>query len=261
MIRLQVVLARYGLASRRGVVEMIDAGRVQVNGQVVREKGHRVDSEADTISVDGRELAKGHGLRKRWFLFYKPKGVMTTLQDPHAESTVGDFFGDVSERLFPVGRLDRDTTGLLLMTNDGELAFRLMHPRYGVPKRYRAEVAGAVPDATLKRLEKGVELEEGVTAPCQIKVEDRRAKQTILTIQLHEGKKRQIRRIFEKVGHRVETLHRFQYGPLTLGDLRPGERRELTDHELSDLERACLPARQAAHLSKKRDSAKREEAK
>ena len=163
---------------------------------------------------------------------------MTTLQDPHAKRTVADFFKDVSARVFPVGRLDRDTTGLLIMTNDGELAFRLTHPKFGVKKRYHARVTGVVTEEKVKRLQKGVQLEEGRTAPCLIEIESKTAKETSLFVTLHEGKKRQIRRIFEKIGHRVLELERLSYGPLSLGDLRFGEKRELKGHEVKLLEKA-----------------------
>ena len=236
--RLQVVLARFGIASRRGVVRMIEDGKVQVNGQVAWEKGLRVDASVDKILVEGREFSIQESPKKAYYLFYKPKGVMTTLQDPHAEKTVADFFHLVPERLFPVGRLDRDTTGLLLMTNDGELAFRLTHPKFGVEKKYRVKVQGSVAEEDAKKLEKGVQLEEGPTAPCVVRIEEKTKRETRLTVTMHEGKKRQIRRIFQKIGHRVLELERFQYGPLTLGDLKPGQKRSLSPDELRTLKAA-----------------------
>lgn len=241
--RLQVVLARFGIASRRGVVSLIEDGKVEVNGKVVFEKGLRVDASKDTIRVDGAELPTGTPQKKVYYAFNKPKGVMTTLQDPHAEKTVADFFKEEG-RVFPVGRLDRDTTGLLILTNDGELAFRLTHPKFGVPKRYRARVRGLVTPETLKRLEAGVELEEGRTAPCQIRVEKQDARETEVFVVLHEGKKRQIRRIFDKVGHRVLELERQSYGPLPLGDLRLGQKRPLSQKEVRALFEATGLVRQ-----------------
>jgi pseudouridine synthase len=243
--RLQVVLARFGIASRRGVVALIESGRVLVNGVPVIEKGHRVDAVADKIIVDGNALDPGLGQKKRYFVIHKPKGVMTTMQDPHAERTVADFFKDIPERLVPVGRLDRDTTGLLLMTNDGELAFRLTHPRYGVKKKYKVLVSGRVSMDAIKRLEKGVCLEEGETAPCEITVIQnfsetaRSAASTLLSVTLHEGKKRQIRRIFQHVGYHVLELERTHYGPLFLGEMRVGARRELERFEIRQLEAAA----------------------
>ena len=236
--RLQVVLARLGIASRRGVVSLIEAGKVMVNDKIVIEKGFRVDVPSDKITVDGQEFSGELSQEKRYFMFNKPKGVMTTLQDPHAERTIADFFKDISARVFPVGRLDRDTTGLVLMTNDGELAFRLTHPKFGVKKKYRAQVQGVVTEEKTKRLEKGVQLEEGMTAPCLIEIETKTPRETILYVTLHEGKKRQIRRIFEKIGHRVLELERLSYGPLSLGDLRFGQKRELKPHEVRQLEEA-----------------------
>ncbi len=234
--RLQVVLARFGIASRRGVVAVIEEGRVLVNGNIVREKGHRV-FPSDKVTVDNAELSTDVPQKKRYFILNKPKGVMTTMQDPNAERTVADFFKDVPERLFPVGRLDRDTTGLLLMTNDGELAYRLTHPKFGVEKRYYVRVLGVVTQDKLKRLEHGVELEEGKTAPCRIEVEKLSPRETYLTVMLHEGKKRHIRRIFEKIGHRVIELERLNYGPLSIEGLRFGERRELASREVSELKK------------------------
>lgn len=233
--RLQVVLARLGLASRRGVVSMIEVGDVKVNGVVVREKGHRVFAAKDTIEAQGRTFEPAKNPPKRYFILNKPKGVMTTLQDPNAERTVADFFGDVPERIFPVGRLDRDTTGLILMTNDGELAFRLMHPKFGVNKRYHALVEGFVSDAEIARIQKGVFIEDEKTAPCKIEIESREPSETRLFITLHEGKKRQIRRIFEGIGHYVQELERLNYGPIALGEMRFGQRRELKPAEVRAL--------------------------
>ena len=236
--RLQVVLARFGIASRRGVVSLIESGQVLVNGKSVLEKGFRVDASKDKISVEGRELPSEQSLKSVYYLFNKPKGVMTTLQDPHAERIVADYFQDVPVRLFPVGRLDRDTTGLLLMTNDGELAFRLTHPKFGVDKKYHVKANGFVTDEEAQTLEKGVELEEGPTAPCTVKIEARKARETSLIVVLHEGKKRQIRRVFDSIGHRVTELERFQYGPLSLGDMRSGQKRLLTAEEVLALKTA-----------------------
>ncbi len=236
--RLQVVLARFGIASRRGVVSLIESGEVMVNGAVVREKGFRVDPQKDVVNVSGQKLEISSEQDKRYFIFNKPKGVMTTMQDPNAERTVADFFKDISDRLFPVGRLDRDTTGLLLMTNDGELAFRLTHPKFEVKKRYHAVVKGVVTKEEISMLEKGVQLEEGKTAPCKIEIEKVSPRDTSLFVTIHEGKKRQIRRIFDRIGHFVFQLERLNYGPLVLGDLRWGQKRELKPNEVRALYQA-----------------------
>ncbi len=233
--RLQVVLARFGIASRRGVVSLIESGQVTVNGEVVREKGLRVDPLSDKVAVNSQELSTAVPREKMYFVFNKPKGVMTTQQDPHAERTVADFFKDVPERVFPVGRLDRDTTGLLLVTNDGELAFRLTHPRFGIEKKYHVVVEGVVAPHAVEELKKGVLLEEGKTAPCKIEMESKSPRETSLYVTLHEGKKRQIRRMFEAIGHRVKELARLSYGTLSLGDLRLGQKRELRAQELREL--------------------------
>ena len=237
--RLQVALARFGIASRRGVVSMIEEGHVKVNDAVIREKGFRVDISKDTIHVDGQPLSQDAVSRhKEYFIFNKPKGVMTTLQDPHAERTVADYFKNIQTRLFPVGRLDRDTTGLLIMTNDGELTFRLTHPKFGVKKKYRAVVEGVVTKEEAQVLEKGILLEDGMTAPCRVEILKVGPQDTILMVTLHEGKKRQIRRIFEKIGHWVLELERLHYGPVALGDLRQGDKRELTSEEIALLKEA-----------------------
>ena len=237
--RLQVVLARFGIASRRGVVSLIEEGKVTVNGEVVCEKGFRVDAKKDQIKVSEQEVTRDAFQQKRYFVFYKPKNVMTTMQDPHAEHTVAEFFEGVPERLFPVGRLDRDTTGLILMTNDGELSFRLTHPKFGVKKRYHVRVRGVVAEQSIKRLEKGVVLQEDMTAPCKIDIEKIGPKETWLRVVLHEGKKRQIRRLFESIGHRVIDLERTDYGTLSLGTMKPGEKRELKPDEVRKLKEAA----------------------
>lgn len=251
--RLQVVLARYGVASRRGVVAMIEEGRVKVNGVVVFEKGFRVDAAKDQVEWDGQVFSESTAApRKEYFIFNKPKGVMTTLQDPHADRTIADYFKDTAARLFPVGRLDRDTTGLLLMTNDGELAFRLTHPKFGVKKKYRAVVRGLVTTEEVRRLEKGVDLEEGRTAPCQIEIQTTNPLETVLVVTLHEGKKRQIRRLFQEIGHWVKALERLSYGPVQLGTLRLGAKRELTSRELRSLQAAVGLERQRERSREKK---------
>jgi 23S rRNA pseudouridine2605 synthase len=164
--------------------------------------------------------------------------VTTTLHDPHAERTILEFFRNMPDRMYPVGRLDRDTTGLLILTNDGELAFRLTHPKFGVEKNYHALVEGAVTEQKIKMLERGVDLEEGRTAPCRITILKKTARATLLSVTLHEGKKRQIRRIFDLVGHRVMELQRLSYGPISLDNLKEGHKRELTMKEVQMLERA-----------------------
>lgn len=235
-MRLHVFLARAGVASRRAAERLVAQGRVSVNGSPVRVQGFQIDPSADRVSVDGKPIAPV-AQRLRYFIFHKPRGVVTTLRDPHADKTVADFFRDVSEKLFPAGRLDKDSTGLVLMTSDGELVHRLTHPRFGVEKRYRVGVRGNLSRDAVAALEKGILLGDKETAPCQIHVLGRRKDSADLRIVLREGRKREIREMMKRVGCRVDTLHRESYGPLRLGKLRAGQRRELTEAEAAELQK------------------------
>ena len=226
-MRLNAWLARAGVASRRGADELIKAGRVTVNGQPGRLNTF-VESR-DRVELDGRRLQ----LQKQaYVLLHKPAGVVTTARDPHGRPTVVGLVGHPA-RVDPVGRLDADTTGALLLTNDGELAHRLAHPRYEVDKVYLAEVDGDPSRETLARLEQGVELEDGRTAPARA----RRLGPGRVELVLHEGRKHQVKRMLEAVGHPVRRLHRSRYGPLTLDGLKVGQWRELTREELALLQR------------------------
>jgi 23S rRNA pseudouridine2605 synthase len=224
-VRLNAFLARAGVASRRGADELIKAGRVRVNGAPA----------ALNTAVGGRDLVEVDGRRVdaqplAYVLLHKPAGVVTTARDPQRRPTVVQLVGHES-RVVPVGRLDADTTGALLLTNDGELAHRLAHPRYGVEKTYVAHVEGDPGDAALRRLREGVELEDGRTAPARV----RRLGRGRVELVLHEGRKRQVRRMLEAVGHPVRSLHRPDYAGLTLGGLAPGEWRKLTSAEVEGL--------------------------
>ena len=226
-MRLNAWLARAGVASRRGADELIKAGLVTVNGQPGRLNTF-VESR-DRVELDGRRLQ----LQKQaYVLLHKPAGVVTTARDPHGRPTVVGLVGHPA-RVVPVGRLDADTTGALLLTNDGELAHRLAHPRYEVDKVYLAEVDGDPSRETLARLEQGVELEDGRTAPARA----RRLGPGRVELVLHEGRKHQVKRMLEAVGHPVRRLHRSRYGPLTLDGLKVGQWRELTREELASLQR------------------------
>ena len=226
-MRLNAFLARAGVASRRGADALIKAGRVTVNG-VPGELNTFVE-QTDVVRVDGRELGKQ---ALRHVLLNKPRGTITTASDPSGRPTVVDLVkGDV--RVVPVGRLDRDTTGVLLLTNDGPLAHRLAHPRYGIEKTYVAEVRGEPSDETLAALAHGVELDDGPTAPARV----RRLAPSRVELVLHEGRNRQVRRMLEAVGHPVERLRRSRYAGLGPGRLRPGDWRELTRHEVARLRR------------------------
>lgn len=236
-VRLQKVLAEAGVASRRAAEELIRAGRVAVDGQVVAELGFKVDPTRAHLTVDGRPVVPAG--RKVYLLLNKPVGVITTARDPQGRPTVLDLVEGIGERVFPVGRLDFDTEGLLLLTNDGELANRLMHPRHHVPKRYLAEVEGRVAGETLRQLASGIELEDGRTAPAEVRLLESGARGSLVELTLWEGRKRQVRRMLGRVGHPVKRLRRFAYGPLTLEGLAPGEWRELRPDEVAQLRQAA----------------------
>lgn len=229
--RLQKVLARIGIGSRRVCEDLIASGRITVNGQVA-ELGRRVDPEVDEVALDGTPLGVKPGLVH--YLLNKPAGVITTADDPQGRPTV---LGLVPEepRVFPVGRLDMDTEGLLLLTNDGELTHRLTHPSFGVEKEYIAHLDGSPTRAALRRLREGIELEDGLTAPAEASL----VAPTILKLTIHEGRNRQVRRMCDAIGHPVLRLVRSRIGPIADRRLKPGQWRALTPEELRALERAA----------------------
>jgi len=224
-MRLNAYLARTGVASRRGADELIKAGRVTVNGEPGQL--NTFVGKQDRVEVDGMPVS---AQTLRYVLLHKPAGTVTTARDPQGRPTVIDLV-DVPERVVPVGRLDVDTTGALLLTNDGPLAHRLAHPRYGVDKVYEAEVEGTPDDAAFRALSKGVELDDGMTAPATVRC----LAPARLELVLHEGRNRQVRRMLEAVGHPVLRLHRSVYAGLTLEGLEPGEWRELEPSEVKRL--------------------------
>ncbi|OGW81556.1 MAG: hypothetical protein A3G33_01935 [Omnitrophica bacterium RIFCSPLOWO2_12_FULL_44_17] len=232
-MRLQVFLSKCGISSRRSVLEEIEAGKVSINGDVVRIPSYPIFPEKDYVTYEGKPVRIE---TKVYYMFHKPKGVITTVEDTHGRETVLDFFKHVKERIFPVGRLDQDTTGLLILTNDGDLSYRLTHPKFNVKKIYEALLNKRIPQCDVIKLERGVELEDGKTAPCRIKFLGARGDQCIVEIVLHEGKKRQIRLMFESIGYKVLELHRKIYGPLGLKGLPPGKSRELLPEEVAKLE-------------------------
>jgi len=227
-MRLNAYLARAGVASRRGSDDLIKAGRVRVN-DLPGELNTYVHS-GDRVEVDGEEVTL-QGLR--YVLLNKPAGTVTTARDPQGRPTVVQLVEDIPERVVPVGRLDADTTGALLLTNDGPLAHRLAHPRYGVEKVYEADVEGEPDDAALEQLAAGVELDDGLTAPANV----RRLGPAKLELTLHEGRKHQVKRMCEAVGHPVRRLHRSRYAGLTVEGLEPGAWRELEPSEVKRLSR------------------------
>ena len=231
--RLQKVLARAGVASRRVVEEMIDQGRISVNGRPVRVQGMRVDPAVDKIAVDGARVELGDD--RVTYALNKPFGVITAMSDDRGRPTVGDMVGDLAPGLVHVGRLDQDTEGLLIVTNDGELAHRLAHPSYEVPKTYLAQVSGSVPRDLARRLRSGVELEDGPVAVDAFSVVDTHAGQSVVEVVLHEGRKHIVRRLLAHVGLPVSRLTRTAVGPIDLQRMRTGTIRRLSRQEVGAL--------------------------
>jgi 23S rRNA pseudouridine2605 synthase len=232
-IRLQKVLAGAGVASRRACEVLISEGRVEVNGKVVTEQGRRVNPDTDVIRVDGSRIPPPR--RHRYLVLNKPRGVVSTMDDPEGRRTLADFVPDRTSRLFHVGRLDTDTEGLILLTNDGDFAHRLAHPSYEVPKTYLAEVSGVVGRDALARLRSGITLDDGPVRPIAVKLVSTAGDRSLVKITLHEGRNHVVRRTMEAVGHPVRRLSRTGIGPVRLGTLKTGEFRELTRDELGGL--------------------------
>lgn len=232
-VRLQKLIAGTGLASRRKAELMIAEGQVMVNGSVVREMGTKVDPARDHVKVNGRHLKPAQPYV--YLLLNKPKHVMSTLDDPGGRPTVKDFLHGVSLRVFPVGRLDFDSEGLMLLTNHGDLAQALLHPRYHVPKTYLIKVKGMLTDEEITTLQRGIRLDDGMTSPAHVKKIRKAEQNSWLEITIHEGRKHQVKRMMEAVRHPVLRLTRVKMGPLSLGDLGSGEVRYLTDREANAL--------------------------
>jgi pseudouridine synthase len=232
-VRLQKVLAEAGVGSRRHCEQLIGEGRVEVDGQVVRRFGARVDPQRQLIRVDGRRIPARADLV--YVALNKPAGVLTTMSDNRGRPTIADFLGDRAERLFHVGRLDYDTEGLMLLTNDGELAHRLTHPRYGVLKTYLADVTGPLRRDLARRLASGIELADGIATADRFRVIERTPGRALVEITLHEGRKHIVRRMLAEAGHPVRRLVRTEVGPVRLGSLRPGATRRLSTAEIGEL--------------------------
>lgn len=237
-VRLQKLLAEAGLGSRRGCEEFITAGRVTVNGETAI-LGATVDPDVDAVVLDGQLVAVQ---AKEYWLLNKPSGVLSAVVDERGRPTVTDYV-PTSARVFPVGRLDLNSTGLLLLTNDGELTERLLHPRHHVEKEYVVKVQGEVKESALQRLRRGVTLEEGMTSPAQVTVVERPSSvnrsTTTLKVVIHEGRKRQVRRMLEAVGHRVSALHRARFATLSDKNLPLGKARRLGGQEVAALRRSA----------------------
>jgi 23S rRNA pseudouridine2605 synthase len=236
-MRLQKFLARAGAASRRGSEDLIAAGRVTVNGQVVTEAGTKVDPRTDTVTFDGAVLSVGEA--QVYIALNKPLGVVTTMSDPQGRPTVANLVPVADNPgLFPVGRLDAETTGLLLFTTDGELSHRLLHPRWHVEKVYLARIDGTATDRQLAPLRIGIRLDDGMTSPARLTVLGSSGGTTRVEIAIREGRKRQVRRMFSALHHPVLELHRETFGPIGIGGLAPGTWRELTSGEVAQLREA-----------------------
>ncbi|KSU89543.1 pseudouridine synthase [Bacillus sp. VT 712] len=233
MERLQKVIAHAGVASRRKAEELITQGRVTVNGKAIKELGTKVGPN-DKIEVDGVPLEREEPV---YFMLYKPRGVISAAKDDKDRKTVVDFFPHVEERIYPIGRLDYDTSGLILLTNDGEFANLLTHPKYEIDKVYVAKIKGIPPREKIRQLQRGIMLEDGKTSPARAKVLsiDKGKQTAIVELTIHEGKNRQVRRMFEAIGHPVLKLKRERYANLDLRGLNAGEARELTAHEVKQL--------------------------
>lgn len=242
-VRLQKLIASTGLSSRRKAEMLIASGRVSMNGKVVTELGTKVDPERDHVKVDGKHLTSAQPFV--YLVLNKPKNVMSTLDDPGGRTTVKDFLRGVSVRVFPVGRLDFDSEGLMLLTNNGDLAQALLHPRYHVPKTYLIKVKKILTDDEIKKLERGVRLEDGMTGPAYVKKVKKAEQNSWLELTIREGRKHQVKRMLEVVGHPVLKLLRIRMGPLSLGNLASGEFRFLTDREANALRELVEERREA----------------
>jgi pseudouridine synthase len=241
--RLQKVMAASGVGSRRQCEAIIAAGRVAVNGKIVTELGTKADPEKDAITLDGKPI--GAAAEKVYILLNKPPGYTSTRSDPHAERTVLELVKGVDAFLYPVGRLDVDTAGMLILTNDGEFTKLMSHPSHEVEKTYIAVVRGRIRASDLTALERGIELEDGVTAPARTRLVSSSPQSNTSTVEIaiREGKKRQIRRMFAVVGHRVERLTRVRIGKLDLRGLREAEYRRLTKREVAELKKLAVPGK------------------
>lgn len=233
MMRLQKYLALSGVASRRASEKLIAEGHVAVNGHVVTEMGVQVDETADQVTVDGAPVHLEE--EKHYLAYYKPVGEVTTAADPEGRPTVMDKFRDYPVRLYPVGRLDFDSEGLLLLTNDGDMMNSLLHPSHEVDKTYLAKVSNRVEEESIRRLRAGVQLDGRLTSPARVRVIRYESFATVLLVTIHEGRYRQVRRMLEAVGHQVVQLKRVGFGPILLGDLPRGQWRQLTPNEIRKL--------------------------
>ncbi|MFD1138641.1 pseudouridine synthase [Paenibacillus urinalis] len=234
MERLQKIIAQAGIASRRKSEELILSGKVEVNGEVVTELGTKANPNEDIITVNGKPIRSE---KKIYLIMNKPKGVITSASDPEGRKIVSDYLKGIKERVYPVGRLDYDTEGLLLLTNDGEFAHLLTHPKHHVPKTYLATVKGVPHGTSLDKLRDGIMLEDGMTSPAEVEYKDvdTEKNEAVIQITIHEGRNRQVRRMFEAINHPVTRLKRISFGGLLLQNLKRGLYRHLTAEEINNL--------------------------
>ncbi|MFZ4452223.1 pseudouridine synthase [Salibacterium aidingense] len=239
MERLQKVIANAGVTSRRKAETFIEEGRVKVNGKIVRELGSKVSAHKDTVEVDNIPIDKEEPV---YYVFYKPKQVISAVRDDKNRKVVTDYFEEVEERIFPIGRLDYDTSGLLLLTNDGDFANLMMHPKNKIFKTYIAKVKGKPSKENIGLLIKGIDIEGIKTAPAKVKIKSTNKKNnsSIIEISIHEGRNHQVRKMFEAIGHPVLKLKREKYGPITLDKLNPGEKRVLKPVEVKKLKESAV---------------------
>ncbi len=238
--RLQKILSKAGRASRRHAEKLIVQGRVKVNGLVVTHLGIKADPRKDHISVDGKPISEFEP--KVYLLLNKPRGCVTTLDDPTGRPTIRDFLHGEKKRVYPVGRLDFDSEGLLILTNDGDLHHRLTHPRYGIPRTYLVKVRGIPNPAAMRRIRDGIALEDGVTLPAKVYTTKRLKRNSWMRLTVYEGRNKLIKRMCDALSHPVIRLRRIRYGSLTLGDLKLGKYRYLTSKEIDELKGRCSPA-------------------
>ncbi|MBI5206075.1 MAG: rRNA pseudouridine synthase [Nitrospirae bacterium] len=238
--RLQKILAKMGIASRRGAEEIILEGRVTVNGQVAV-LGTKADMSRDHIKLDGKLLTRPEP--KVYLMINKPRGVITTLSEAEERPAIRDYLRKIKYRVFPVGRLDYDSEGLLLLTNDGDFTHAILHPSKKIPKTYHVKIKGLIEDDKIEKLKRGVKLEDGMTSPARLKKLRKTEENSWLEITIYEGKKRQVRRMFEKVGHSVLKLKRVRINGIELGNLPPGEIRYLTPEEVSKIKKEVVGRR------------------
>ncbi|MBU1186088.1 MAG: rRNA pseudouridine synthase [Acidobacteria bacterium] len=236
LIRLNKYLSQSGVTSRRDADRLIEKGDVRVNGEVVRTLGTKIDESKDRVEVKGKAVKPEDDSVS--IVLYKPPGYLVTLKDPQQRPTVMGLIRSLKRRVFPVGRLDFDSEGLLLFTDDGELAHRLMHPRYQIQKEYRVEVTGFPEKEALDRLKTGIVLDGKKTAPAEVRLLRQEDRHSFLQIVIHEGRKREVRRMMEAVGHDVLSLKRTRFGSIRLGNLKPGEWRRLEPHEIASLKKS-----------------------